>query len=292
MESLMGQKLTIFVIAIIILFHTNGASNERKTIQIKHLSAKELGFHLVNHRYEIKLPDGKKVGFDLVDPEMAPPDIYEEVMFGYRLMIDTPNEAKEYVRARISCTNCHFGGGNTLGGRNGAISLVGVTTTYPKYSARDKKVLDLEDRISNCFMRSLNGIAPAKDSKIMLALVAYMKWISKEVASIKNIPWLGLQVVKSSHKPNLKAGASVYEQRCSACHKSDGEGAKGIPPLWGKDSFNTGAGMNNLPMVTAFIYWNMPYQEPVLTIEEAIDVAGYITSKPRPTFIPPQEVKK
>jgi thiosulfate dehydrogenase len=268
------------------------ANLANKPVQIKHLSAKELGLHLLDHKYTVRLPDGKKLGFDLVDPEVAPEDIHAEVMYGYRLLIETQTYAADFIKAKINCTNCHFCGGNTLGGRNGAISLVGVPSVYPRYSARDKKVITLEDRIGNCFMRSMNGTPPAKDSKEMKAIITYLHYISKEVASLKSIPWLGLQIVKSSHQPDAKAGAVIYTNHCAACHHSDGGGAKGIPPVWGKDSFNNGAGMNNLPMISAFVYWNMPLHEPILTIEEAMDVAAYIVSRPRPTFVKPEAATK
>ena len=40
---------------------------------------------------------------------------------------------------------------------------------------------------------------------------------------------------------------------------------KTIPPLWGSNSFNDGAGMNTLEMLAPFIYLNMPYQQANLT---------------------------
>jgi len=264
--------------------------SQTEAIQTKQLSAKQLGLHLLDQKYEIR--DLSEIGFDLVDPETAPQDIHDMVMKGYHIIIDTQKYASKYVRAHVNCTNCHFCGGNTLGGRNGAISLVGVPSAYPRYSPRDKKVISLEDRINNCFMRSLNGIPLPPHSEEMKSILAYLHWISKDVSTIKNINWLGLQILKSSHQPNPKEGAHIYTARCAACHKSDGSGATGIPPLWGKYSFNTGAGMNNLQMIASFVYWNMPYQEPVLTIEEAYDVSAYITGQSRPAFVAPQKAQE
>jgi thiosulfate dehydrogenase len=260
--------------------------------QAHQISAKQIGLHFLDRKYKVLQVDGTEVGFDLVDPGMAPADILPEVMNGYRIVIDTQHYASKYATAKINCTNCHFNGGNTLGGRNGSISLVGVPSVYPRYSPRDKRVLSLEDRINNCFMKSLNGKPLPKDSEEMKNIVAYLDWISKDVAHFKNIPWLGLQIVKSSHQPNPKEGAVIYTNRCAACHRPDGGGAIGIPPLWGKRSFNSSAGMNNLSMATAFIYWNMPYQEPILTIEEAMDVAAFITSQPRPARIEVKDTKE
>jgi thiosulfate dehydrogenase len=59
-----------------------------------------------------------------------------------------------------------------------------------------------------------------------------------------------------------------------------------IPPLWGSDSFNDGAGMARLITAANFIHFNMPhgtdYLHPQLTVEQAWDVAAYMISQPRP----------
>jgi thiosulfate dehydrogenase len=78
------------------------------------------------------------------------------------------------------------------------------------------------------------------------------------------------------------------------CHKEDGQGepksspAVGytIPPLWGDASFNAGAGMAKTAYAASYIHDNMPfgidYRTPVLTVQQAWDVAAYIISKPHP----------
>ena len=59
-----------------------------------------------------------------------------------------------------------------------------------------------------------------------------------------------------------------------------------IPPLWGPDSFNDGAGMARLITAANFIHFNMPhgtdYLDPQLSPEQAWDVAAYMVSQPRP----------
>lgn len=226
----------------------------------------------------------KHMGFDLLDPELAPDEIKDQVMLGYKIVIDTPKFAKEFVGNNLVCNNCHFCAGNTLGGRNGGISLVGVTNVYPQYSARSKRVINLKERLTNCFMRSMNGKAPPQNSETMDAVVAYLSWISMEVMHIKNPPWLGLKDLKSKHQPDPINGAKVYAAHCAICHQTTGEGTKGVPPLWGNNSYNDGAGMNTLPMLSSFVYYNMPYQEPTLTEEEALDVAAFVIQQHRPVF--------
>jgi thiosulfate dehydrogenase len=59
-----------------------------------------------------------------------------------------------------------------------------------------------------------------------------------------------------------------------------------FPPLWGPDSFNSGAGMSRLLTAAAYAMHNMPidtkFNAPVLTDEQAYDVAAYIISRKRP----------
>jgi len=56
--------------------------------------------------------------------------------------------------------------------------------------------------------------------------------------------------------------------------------------LWGKNSFNQGAGLFRLSMMAKYIYANMPlgarYDSALISVEEAWDIASYINSKQRP----------
>ena len=86
---------------------------------------------------------------------------------------------------------------------------------------------------------------------------------------------------------------------CAKCHKEDGQGEPApplsffgscVPPLWGDGSFNGGAGMAKLAYAAAYIQANMPfgvhYQDPVLSEQQAWDVAAYMIAKPRPPAPP------
>src|SRR5262249_45701367 len=59
-----------------------------------------------------------------------------------------------------------------------------------------------------------------------------------------------------------------------------------VEPLWGRDSYNNGAGMSRLLTAAAYALHNMPlgtsFDSPLLTDEQAYDVAGYIVSQKRP----------
>lgn len=250
--------------------------------------ASDFNERTVHHAYVVEEAKSLR-GFDLLDPEESPPEIKSSVMRGYYIIMDTQQYAKEYAGDRLNCTNCHFNGGDSLGGKNNGISLVGVTTQYPSYSARFDKMMTLADRINNCFERSMNGKALSDNSQEMKDIIAYLAWISKEVSHFRSLPWLGLLPIKSRHEPDRKKGEAVYYTYCAMCHQADGSGQiegsiEDYPPVWGPSSFNDGAGMSALSTLAPFIYWNMPLGNPALTEEEALDVAAYILYQPRPDY--------
>jgi thiosulfate dehydrogenase len=83
------------------------------------------------------------------------------------------------------------------------------------------------------------------------------------------------------------AARRFFSQICAACHGADGLGQRArtgagyqFPPLWGPDSYNNGAGMSRLLTAAAYAMHNMPigtaFNAPVLTDEQAYDVADYI----------------
>lgn len=238
--------------------------------------------------WETNSPSNSNPGVELLDPEMAPADIKPLVMQGFNIMLETKKYVPEYAGDKINCANCHFNGGNNLGGFNNGISLVGITQFYPRKLPHNQQYT-LADRINSCFEKSLNGKPLPNDSQEMNAIIAYLNWISRDANNIPNLPWRGLKKLDTSHIANSQNGSQIYATKCALCHGNDGEGQERVddlsyPPLWGKNSFNSSAGMNDLAKLASFVYYNMPYQESKLTEEEAIDVASFVISQPRPIF--------
>ncbi len=217
-------------------------------------------------------------------PNEAPKDIRAAVMLGYNIMNNPQKYVPQYVGDSVTCSNCHFNGGISAGGKNGGLSLVGVAAKYPAYRSRSGQVDDIVMRTNACFLRSMNGKALPPDSKEMVAIVTYFHWISKGLPVYGKFPWLGLKHLESRHKPDAVAGKEVFMQTCAACHGMGGQGTTVAPPLWGKYSFNDGAGMSHLANFAAFAYYNMPYKVANLTPVQALDVAAYVTQQPRPHF--------
>jgi thiosulfate dehydrogenase len=209
----------------------------------------------------------------------APQEMQEVVQRGYNIVHETHKYAPDHVGNKLDCTNCHFNAGMV----KDTVSLVGVAAVFPKVNPVVKKPVDLATMTNLCFMRYLNAKPIPPDSKDMTAILAYYQWISKGIPIYAKVPWLGLEPIESEHKPNVQAGSKVFPQ-CIACHGQHGQGLlpSGAPPLWGDGAFPAGPGMGNEDMLAAFVHRFMPKGYADLSTTQALDVAAFVLSHPRP----------
>lgn len=222
-------------------------------------------------------------------PETAMPTgpVGEAVRLGQRLLTQTPTYAKDYSGNALSCTNCHLNGGR----QPYASPWVGIWGVFPEYRARNAKVNALQDRINDCFQRSLNGQPLPYDSEAMHAILAYMHWLSTGVPTGMDVKGRGFARLAAPAAVDPAHGAQVFGEKCAACHGADGQGQYAptgqtiFPPLWGPKSFNIGAGMARRNTAAAFVKATMPLgQGGSLSDQDAYDVASYFTRQPRPDF--------
>ena len=86
----------------------------------------------------------------------------------------------------------------------------------------------------SCFEKSMNGKPLPPESKEIIALISYYQWISKGLPIYTKIPWLGMNLIKSTHMPYPANGKQVFTQQCAICHGNNGLGTLRAPPLWGE----------------------------------------------------------
>jgi len=191
----------------------------------------------------------------------------------------------------MNCQNCHIQGGIIPWGNN----FSAVIMSYPRFSYRSGKMMSISRRVNDCFERSLNGEAIDTAGHEMQAIIAYMHWIGDDIPKDKKPLGSGLmQLPFLDRAADPAKGSKVYINTCQRCHGANGQGQANAdgsgyvyPPLWGENSYNTGAGLYRLSTFAGFIKPNMPlleatYDHPLLTNEEAWDVAAYVNSQPRP----------
>ncbi|HET7814545.1 MAG TPA: c-type cytochrome [Candidatus Baltobacteraceae bacterium] len=218
----------------------------------------------------------------LYDAQSVPAgDVGDAIKYGRELLLNTRNHLPQYVGANMDCAACHIDAGTKARGG----SFAGTAASFPQWNKRAKRVIELQDRLAECFLYSMNGHPPAYNSREMVALAAYITYLSRGVKlGTKPDPAVTLASITLPH-PDPKAGGAMYSQKCAMCHGAGGAGSAQIPPLWGSTSFNDGAGMHRLRTMAGFIRYNMPATAPgSLTDRQAFDIAAFVLSHGRPKF--------
>jgi thiosulfate dehydrogenase len=221
-------------------------------------------------------------------PDAMPTDaLGASIRLGLAILTDTQSHAKAYVGNGLNCVSCHLDAGRTAY----AAPLAGLTGMFPEYRSRTGGVELLEQRINDCFRRSMNGRVLPSGSAEMIGLLAYTAWLSQGVPTGTEVVGRGFRDVVAPARPDAANGKTLFAQKCAACHGANGQGTPGaggafvFPPLWGPNSVNTGAGMARISIAAAFVQAKMPLGAGgTLTDQEAYDIAAYFTAQPRPVF--------
>jgi thiosulfate dehydrogenase len=222
-----------------------------------------------------------------VSKEQIDDKLAEVVKLGEAIVENTTTHpmSKEYVGNALNCTSCHLNNGR----HEKAGTFLGTATAYPAWSPRENRVITLEDRVLNCFMRSCNGIRPPLGSEVSVAVTAYITSLSQGQSLRMNSKRpvgpgaIKLLAVKPD-QADIKRGASLYTSRCAECHQKDGQGDKDNPPVWGERSYNDGAGLSSVENLAAWLKVAMPLDDTDLTDQQALDIAAYVNSHKRSHF--------
>lgn len=226
------------------------------------------------------------------DTSTIPNDAFgAAVRYGRKLVLNTAyyigpeGIVSKNLGNKMNCTNCHLEAGTVPYGLN----YLSTHARYPQYRAREDKILSAADRVNNCIERPHNGKALPLDGKEMTAIICYIKWLGQNVPTDGHV--LGdhpMDLAYPDRAADPILGEKVFVKHCESCHGKNGEGKMlennvtyQYPPLWGEKSYQPGSSMHRVAKAAKFIYCNMPhklatYQKPVLTIEEAFDVAAFI----------------
>jgi thiosulfate dehydrogenase len=199
---------------------------------------------------------------------------------GRAILLATRDSLPRNVGNSLRCASCHLDNGL----RRNAMPWVGSYARFPQYRARSGKVDLIEDRVNDCFERSLNGKALGASGRDMRDIVAYLAFLSNGIPVGAQMDGQGLARL-NPRSGDLKRGVAVFAATCTRCHGANGQGTALAPPLWGARSYNVGAGMANIITAASFIYALMPIDRAQhLTEQQAFDVATYINTRPRPGF--------
>jgi thiosulfate dehydrogenase len=199
---------------------------------------------------------------------------------GRALIHSTRDSLPHNVGATLACASCHATDGTVAN----AMPLVGAYSRFPQYRARSGHVDLLEDRINDCFERSMNGKALDMKGRDMRDIVTYIAFLSRGYPPGSEMQGQAVPKLEPL-KGDTARGRQIFATTCVACHGADGNGSAVAPPLWGPRSYNIGAGMARIRTAAAFIHQVMPQNRPgTLTPQQAFDLATYINTRPRPDF--------
>ena len=211
----------------------------------------------------------------------------DAIKLGRAMISNTRKLLPNNVGNGLNCTSCHLGSGTTPF----AGPFVGLWGVFPEYFARSGAIDSLQQRINDCFLRSMNGKALVWNSREMNAILMYVNWLSTGVPVGSTVAGRGMGEVDTALEPDRVHGKQVYVEKCASCHGAGGEGMKNssdgyfFPPVWGSASFNAGAGLARTYTAAAFIKHNMPLgQGGSLSDQDAVDVADFVAHQPRPAY--------
>ncbi len=227
-----------------------------------------------------------------VDTLQIPNDKFgDAVRYGRDLMLRTayyigPEGINgKYLGNKMNCTNCHQEAGTKLYSFN----LIASHDNYPQYRPREGKVLTLAERVNNCVMRPHSGKPLPLDSKEMVALLAYFKWINKFAPKAEKFKGeKNLEIKFPDTAASSIRGSILYNQHCLRCHGANGEGVMSAdkityqyPPLWGAYGYQPGSSMHRIIKQSQWLKANMPqdkatWDKPFLSDDEALDIAAFI----------------
>lgn len=284
MKKISAYLFFSFFIFIVTFYSCNNAedSEHKETTELANKQTKS----------DSVIADGEL--WTIPDTNEIPHDEFGEmVRYGRDLIVNTAyyigpeGKVGKFLGNKMNCTNCHLEAGT----KPYAFNFYSTHARYPQYRARENKILSLADRVNNCIERPHNGKHIPLNSKEMIAMISYMKWLGEKVPVNENVKGDGpINIDFPKRAADSKNGEKVYIRECLSCHGANGEGkmrADNVcyeyPPLWGDKSYQSGSSVHRLIKMAPFVYANMPnkiasYNNPKLTIEEAYDVVAFINN--------------
>jgi thiosulfate dehydrogenase len=150
------------------------------------------------------------------------------IRYGKELVVNTskylgPKGMIGHLSNGMNCQNCHINAGT----QNFANPFSFALHNYPRYRDRSGKVESFEFRVNDCMQRSLNGMLLDSSALEMKAIVAYVKWVGKNVPEGIHPKGMGVRALPLlSRAADPQKGRVIYMSFCKRCHGQNGEGAQ------------------------------------------------------------------
>ena len=288
-KLLFAAAAAVFILFMLFLnfdfFNSGNSSNAKKN------SAKDISKANEVELWEAPIPES------ISDTAQKSLVLYGKELIAHTSKYLGPKGSVLQISNGLNCQNCHLDAGTRPWGNN----YGSVASMYPKFRARSGSTENIYKRVNDCFERSLNGKPLDTLGKEMQAIKSYIEFLGTNVEKGKKAEGSGFKdLAFMDRAADPEKGKLVYDQKCLSCHQADGQGTQlpdgseySFPPLWGKFSYNDGAGLYRITNFAKYVKYNMPlgatHDNTQLSNEEAWDVAAFVNSQPRPHINVPKD---
>ncbi len=170
----------VLLVVLIVLWHKSGTSSHGEIKNYNSAGPKPAETLWV-------APDSGTIPHD---------DSGDLIRYGKKLISSTaryfgPRGSISHHANGMNCQNCHL----KAGSQPWAGSFGSVASLFPRFSDRRGSPETINQRITDCFERSMNGRAPDSNSREMQAMKAYISWLGKDVERGKKPKGTGLEIL-------------------------------------------------------------------------------------------------
>jgi thiosulfate dehydrogenase len=192
----------------------------------------------------------------------------------------------------VTCQSCH----RDVGDRANAASIGHGAVALPHMMTSMSQPIRFDRRVLMCFARSLDSFDLGLDAREITRINVYANWLAQKAQLPIGVlpPGRGIPILYDAlgKGQSFLAGEHVYSGYCQPCHGFAGNGGappvdgRVAPPIAGPQSFTRAASTAEAFRLAGFVQANMPpgasREQPVLSDQQALDVAAYLTQLGRP----------
>lgn len=202
------------------------------------------------------------------------------------MLTESQTYARGHVGNGLNCSSCHLDAGREAY----ASPWVGLWGVFPEYRSRNGQVDALQDRLNDCFERSMNGKPLPYNSDEMRGMLAYIWRLSTGVPTGVAVRGRGFATVRVSRPADQKRGKGSTRRsaRCVTAPMASAQRAErrvSLPGALGPPVVQHRGRYGRLNNAAGFVKTSMPSgQGNMLSDADALDVAAYFTRQSRPDF--------